>query len=179
MIIKSIWIALFSVAFFSCVVMADDQGKWTPSKAEKVVALHDGFMESSDWEMAELIALGAKEKFGDKEPAIQRMLEDVWKARAKANAQNPRRKYCTVYSLANVPLVIEKGFAVGSQQVIGELENVITPEVMAKTDSSIAPYKTRQSLVICTTHYYHNRFKERLSQMRAEQPEIPAEVEAK
>lgn len=186
---KSVWTAVFSVGVSSCFVMADEPSKWTPSNAEKVVGLYDEFMESSDWQMAELIALGAKEKFGDEEPAIQRMLKKVRQAKAdaqkpaanmKTTNPNPHLTYIKTYSVEKLGCYsINNGDLVISKDIIKKLEKVIGDEEMEKTDSSIAPFNTNLSLVICTTQHYHDRIAECLKQMHAEQAADLEKLEAK
>lgn len=188
---KSVWTAVFSVGVSSCFVMAEEPLRSLPDReVGKAVGLFVEFKKSDDWEMAELIALGAKEKFGDDEPVIQQMLEEVKKAKAAAQKPVVKTKlpmkqpksystYVKVYSVENLPQVAEQGFDKTWKEIINKLEKDISYEVMQKTNSSIAPFATNLSLVISAPQEVHDRIAESLKKMHHEKAAAPEKLEAK
>lgn len=177
---KSVWTAVFSVGVSSCFAMAEEPLRWSPSHAEKVMGLYDELMESSDWQMAELIALGAREKFGEDEPEIKRMLAKVKQAKANAKkrtvvdkTEQPKKKfgprYQKVYSLQDLVVQREEELSEGLENVVAELEAAIGEEAMTETNSSMAPFHTNLSVVVSTTQAIHDQIAAKLKQMRAKQ----------
>ncbi|RCS41434.1 hypothetical protein DTL42_23030 [Bremerella cremea] len=182
---KSVWTAVFSVGVSSCFVMADEPLRWTPGQAEKVIGLYDELMESSDWQMAELIALGAKEKFGEEVPAIKRMLEKVEQAKADAKKETvtkktemPQKKaalvYMKVYSVEDLVVQRNEELSAGLKKIVTELETAIGEEAITKSNSSLAPFNTNLSIVVGATQEIHDQIAAHLKQMRAAKPAEPA-----
>ncbi|PQO29979.1 hypothetical protein [Blastopirellula marina] len=183
---KSVWTAVFSVGVSSCFAMAEEPLRWSPNHANKVIDLYNEYMDSADWHMAELIALGAREKFGDDEPIIQRMLVEVEKAKtggknvpATDKTEKPKkvnRLYQKVYSLQDLVVTRAEGLSAGLDNVVAELEAAIGEETMTQTNSSMAPFHTNLSVVVSTTQTIHDQIAAHLKQMRAQLESDPTVV---
>lgn len=182
---KSVWTAVFSVGVSSCFAMAEEPLRWSPNHANKVIDLYNDYMDSADWHMAELVALGAREKFGNDEPIIQRMLIEVEKAKTGAknvpvsdktevSSKKANRVYHKVYSLQDLVVTREEGLSAGLENIVAELETAIGEETMTQTNSSMAPFHTNLSVVVSTTQAVHDKIAAQLKQMRAKQLSGPA-----
>ena len=185
---KSVWTAVFSVGVSSCFVMADDPKAAATQPPRKVVDLYNQYMDTADWQMAELIALGAREKFGEGLPIIQRMLVEVEKAKVSTPAADQAVElpatpeyegyFVCTYSIAEL-VADHESEEVATQAIIKKARLLVDDGIKSEAESNVGVYHVKKVLVVKTTQQKHDAMKAWFKELRDAKAVDSAELETK
>lgn len=185
---KSVWTAVFSVGVSSCFAMAEEPKTAATQPPRKVVDLYNQYMDTADWQMAELIALGAREKFGEDLPIIQRMLVEVEKAKGSAPAAEKavelpappeyQGTFVCTYSIAEL-IADHESEEVATLAIIKKARLLVDDGIKSEAESNVGLYRAKKVLVVSTTQQKHNAMTALFKELRAAKDAAPTKLAAK